>query len=56
MVPPAELYIGYLSPELLDSWAGLNKALDRSDYNAVAILNYEETCIWRQGQGWSLIG
>ena len=53
--PTGGSYIGYLSPELLDSWADLNTALARSDYDVVAILNYQDTCIWREGQGWSLI-
>lgn len=53
--PTGGTYIGYLSPKLLDSFASLNKALERSDYNVVAILNYEETCTWRPSQGWSLI-
>jgi hypothetical protein len=53
--PTGGTYIGYLSPELLDSWAGLNAALDCSCYEVVAILNYEDTCIWRRSEGWSRI-
>ena len=53
--PTGGTYIGYLSPELLGSWAGLNAALDRSYDGLFAILNYEYTCIWRRGQGWSRI-
>lgn len=53
--PTGGSYIGYLSPELLNGWAGLKSALDRSYYDIVAILNYQDTCIWQRRQGWSLI-
>jgi hypothetical protein len=47
-------YIGYLDPGRLDSFNRLNAALDRSNYDVVAIVNYEETCMRRKYQGWSL--
>lgn len=51
--PTGGTYIGYLSPEWLESCTGLNETLYRSEFEVVAILNYDETCIWRHGRGWS---
>lgn len=53
--PTGGTYIGYLSPERLNEFTGLNEALDQSDFRILAILNYEETCIWQQDKGWSQI-
>ena len=53
--PTGGAYIGYLCPELLNGWTRVRMALDRSSYEVVAIINYQDTCIWRRRQGWSLI-
>lgn len=45
-------YIGFLSPDWLNTWANLNAALGQTDYDFVAILNYEEGCRWQRSQGW----
>jgi hypothetical protein len=45
-------YIGYLSPELLNGWSSVRAALGRSDYDVVAILNYQQSCIWLRCRGW----
>jgi len=50
--PSGASYIGFLSREWLNTWDNLNSALDQSDYDFVAILNYEEGCRWQRSRGW----
>lgn len=51
--PTGGSYIGYIHPELLQGWGILNNQLEQSIYDAIAILSYRDSCLWRRGSGWS---